>query len=323
VTSFLRPRHIPRQRRPLSKASAAILTDIDQTLAQADSPSLKSLRTRASDVPLAERGVDWAERVVKIYCRHRAKAQRCNFLITKIGDIRAKASETAKHTAFQDELLALTFPEILTLHGYILPLRNRDQSQVVDEVKQLMDLLTTLGFASFINSGTLLGAVREGALLGHDDDVDLAVLIEGATNRQLIDAFAELGQQLDASGALSKPVKFSKAIPVIKIELASSVLLDLFPIWVDDNRAFIWPYSYGELGAADVFPLTTLDVNGTTLPAPQHPEKMLALNYGEGWRSPDVHFAFPWKAARRKFARILRRYYWSRRWAAVVQKTKR
>ena len=176
MTSLLLPRLVPRQRKPLDEASWATLRAVDELL-QDKTLTYDTLRGRLNTVPKSQRGVDWAERVVKIYCCKLMKAQRCNALINNIGAIRQANGDTDKHIAFQDTLGRLTAPKILTLHGYTLPLRSMDQPTVIAEIKNLIRLLADLGYQSFINSGTLLGAVREQALLGHD--AELAILIEG------------------------------------------------------------------------------------------------------------------------------------------------
>lgn len=316
MTSLLRPRSIPRQTRALSPQSLEILRDLDDTLHDPDQSaalSYKELRTRLNTIPRAERGADWTESVVKLYCGKRMKAQRCNTLRNALGEIRQEAGQGAHHRAFCDELARLTAPYVLTLHGYTLPFRNRDQTEIVAELSKLVALLDTLGVESFINSGTLLGAVREGAFLGHDDDADLAIVVAGQTDSERMAAFVAMAQRLNAAGALSEPALLSKSMPVIKIELKSGVKVDLFPCWTEDDRIFIWPHTFGELQHADVFPLDAAVLNDAAFPAPKDAGKMLALNYGAGWRSPDAHFQFPWGEAKKKFQKVLRHYRHQRR----------
>ena len=39
-----------------------------------------------------------------------------------------------------------------------------------------------------------------------------------------------------------------------------------------------------------IVPLTELEFEGRMLPAPAHPDRMLAVSYGRGWRVPDPSF---------------------------------
>ena len=41
---------------------------------------------------------------------------------------------------------------------------------------------------------------------------------------------------------------------------------------------------------------------GARLLMPHDPERLLSLNYGEGWRVPDPLFQFDWPGARERFA---------------------
>jgi len=45
----------------------------------------------------------------------------------------------------------------------------------------------------------------------------------------------------------------------------------------------------------------------TQLPIPAKPEKMLAVNYGSGWREPNPYFVFPWSEAKQRFSPFLKR----------------
>ncbi len=320
MTSLLRPRNIPKQTKPLSQQSWDRLRALDAQLHGSAGLDEKSLRAALDEIPRAERGVDWAERVVKIYCKHRKKAQRCMTLNNKIRALRMAEGKADGFTAYLDELTVLTAPYVLTMHGFSLPFRNRDTGEVASELGRVFALLQELGIESFINSGTLLGAVREGTFLGHDDDADLAVLIDAPTDEALVSGLFSLGDRLNQTGALQTPALFSKRSPVIKIEMMSGVVVDLFPMWIRDDRVFIWPHTYGELHRDDVFPLASQNLNGVGFPAPCDPGKMLALNYGPGWRSPDAHFQFPWAAARKKFATVISHYKRRNRWAGLRRK---
>ncbi len=320
MTNPFRPRGIPKQTKPLSAQSWEQLRALDRLLLSEvgrDGTDYTSLRAMLDTIPRAERGVDWSERIVKIYCKHRIKAQRCVTLNKKIRTIREAEGKAAEFRCFLDELSGLTAPYVLTLHGYNLPFRNRDIKEVTAELHGIMGLLDGLGVQSFINSGTLLGAVRDGTFLGHDDDADLAVLIEGTNNEELVNALFDLGHRLNRAGVLQEPAAFSKGSPLIKIKLKTGVVVDLFPMWVRDGRVFIWPHTYGELHHDDVFPLGVQKLNNVAFAAPQDAQKMLALNYGEGWRSPDAHFQFPWNEAKRKFADFIGCYKRKRFWEQV------
>ena len=66
-------------------------------------------------------------------------------------------------------------------HDYGGSLGQHNRAALWQGVSDVMEMLKGLGLTVLQNSGTLLGAVREGDLLGHDDNIDLAVLISGRT----------------------------------------------------------------------------------------------------------------------------------------------
>lgn len=305
---LIRPRKLMTQRRPLSETSWSILRNVDQALADKEvvhSKGYRSLRAILSGVPHAERGVDWTERVVALYCAFEMKIPRCAALKIAIGDYRRARAETEAMDAFNKRLLQITAPKVLTGHGLQLPFSHRDQDEILKDLIELIDLLKTLGYEAFINSGTLLGAVREGGFLGHDDDADLAVLIDGQDDEEVVRSMLLLRDKLNECGKLLAPAWFHPKSPFLNVLVGSGIEVDLFPLWFRQERAYLMPHTYGELSRDDIFPLARQPLCGTDLPAPRHAEKMLAVNYGEGWRFPDPNYVFPWGEGKKRFASVL------------------
>lgn len=311
MPKLFRPREVPKQSRPLSARTWAILQEIDTLLLDREKRAQQSyaeIRRVLNRVPRAERGIDWTERVVALYCVKGMKTQRSAALKINIRAMRLEKEQNAELDEFLERLRKITAPYILTNHGLQLPFAHRDQDEVADDLIALFDLLKSLGYDAFINSGTLLGAVREGQFLGHDDDADLAVHLEGDTDADMINALDQLCGALNASGKLRRPAWYQKNGPILKVLVGSGVEVDLFPLWFRDGRAYIWPHTFGELTRDDIFPLGTQMLCGKPMPAPKDAEKMLALNYGEGWRHPDPDYFFPWDAAKQRFAAVLAAY---------------
>ncbi|MEL6682208.1 MAG: LicD family protein [Pseudomonadota bacterium] len=308
MPKLIRPRRPPVQKRPLSDTSWQVLHDIDALLLDRetrDQHSYKSIRRRLNSVPRAQRGLDWTERVVALYCVKGMRLRRCAALKINIRNRRMEQQEEAEFEAFAERLRQTIAPMVLTNHGMLLPFAHRDQDEVAQDLVDLFALLDRLGYPSFINSGTLLGAVREGAFLGHDDDADLAVLIDGATDEDVVTSLHKLCEDLNATGELLKPAWFHPKGPIVKVLVGSGVEVDLFPLWLRDNKAFIWPHTFADLTKDDIFPLSTQKLCGTEMPAPLDAEKMLAVNYGENWRVPDPDYFFPWGEAKLRFASVL------------------
>jgi len=323
MAQLIRPRTPPKQRRALSAKSWEILHKLDATLLDEDERKrrdYKSLRRELNQVPRAERGMDWTERVVALYCVKREKIGRSAALKINLRLARLEAGQTEELETFLARLRETIAPMVLTNHGLQLPFSNMNQDEIARDLLGVFDLLERLGYQSFINSGTLLGAVREGQFLGHDDDADLAVLLDAKTDEELPQRLEELLDALNSDGSLLKPAWYHKNGPVLKILVGSGIEVDLFPLWMREGKAHIWPHTYGDLNAEDIFPLSTQTLCGAEMPAPKNAEKMLELNYGKGWRQPDPDYYFPWNDAKLRFAKELAIFERGRKRPSVFSK---
>jgi SAM-dependent methyltransferase len=174
---------------------------------------------------------------------------------------------------------------------------------ILDETEKLITLARErLGIALFVTGGTLLGPVRDGAIMPHDDDADLAYLSRHLNPSDVVLESFELERLLKA--ASYETVRHSAGHLQLMFPggtLADSFYVDIFTYFTV-NGWFHGPFHARERAdKVPVFPLTTLDVNGRPLPAPASPELMLSAIYGPSWRTPDPAFRFvtPPAAARR------------------------
>jgi hypothetical protein len=151
--------------------------------------------------------------------------------------------------------------------------------------------ITRAGARAFLVDGTLLGAVREGAFIAHDRDVDVGVFIEEWSTK--------LPTEMQRSGFQMRRV-FGN--PDLGLEIAfrrQGLKLDVFFYYLDAETGqrfhAAWPkgqppirYEY------DAFDLTTLVFMGQKLLAPADPEAFLAAKYGPEWRTPVVEWDWRW-----------------------------
>ena len=175
-------------------------------------------------------------------------------------------------------------------------LDDHDESIVVrlldhaDEVRAL--LVDELGLDVFVTGGTLLGPVRDGHLIGHDDDVDFAWISRHTHPVEVAREGFELGRALRRAGF--DVVRHSPGHLQMHFEYRglSDHYVDVFAGWFADGW---WHQVFCIRHPAqreDLLPAIPLRVEDREEPAPRSPELHLEANYGPGWRVPDPAFRF-------------------------------
>ncbi|NQW16130.1 MAG: LicD family protein [Chloroflexi bacterium] len=148
---------------------------------------------------------------------------------------------------------------------------------VLKEVKQVLD---ERGLIFFLRHGTCLGAVRDKAFIGWDDDVDTGSVIgmHGLTEERIY-ATAEVFRQRDFD------------VEIIDSELHLSVDMKKSGIQFDwtcyriiDDSIYQWPAV--KIPTRLYEEPTEIDFLGETFHIPNPPEEYLELKYGPEWRTP-------------------------------------
>jgi hypothetical protein len=215
---------------------------------------------------------------------------------------RESRNEIDRFDIFETFLKASLKGDRLTNHGYQQPQFGEiDHSPIWGRVSEHIGFLQQHGYQVFLNSGTLLGVVRDGRLIDHDDDVDLAVILRADSAEGAVAEWSALRAELKTQGQLDEERMDSNAI--LKLIGEGDIHFDLFPAWFEGDDFYVYPHSFGDLTRQDVLPLSPCQHSGHMIPA--DPAKMLANNYGQGWQAPDPYFKFPWNAARKKFKAFL------------------
>ncbi|GAA1513426.1 SAM-dependent methyltransferase [Agromyces terreus] len=156
--------------------------------------------------------------------------------------------------------------------------------------------LADLGYTAAVTGGTLLGAVREGRILAHDDDIDLLVYLgEVAPPDVSIASYAlerrlrERGHEIIRHSDAHLQVIFADAATV---RPAPTVHVDLF-LGFHDRGVYNQPIAVrGRFAAEALLPLGEAVLEGETVPSVADGDAWLALCYGPSWRTPDPAFRF-------------------------------
>lgn len=195
--------------------------------------------------------------------------------------------------------------------------------RLVDAMEVVLDDLRELGYTAAITGGTLLGAIREGHILAHDDDIDLLVYLGevgppdvSIASYALERSIRERGHEVIRHSDAHLQIMFEE--PVGRGLPAADVHVDLF-LGFHDRGVYSQPIAVrGTLDPALLLPLTEVDLEGVAVPSVADGDAWLALCYGDGWRTPDPGFRFRTPSAtRRRFENWfgvydLNRDFWER-----------
>ncbi|MGN6129856.1 MAG: hypothetical protein ACTHOK_05895, partial [Nocardioidaceae bacterium] len=164
---------------------------------------------------------------------------------------------------------------------------------LLDSIEEVLAALGKAGIEPFIAYGTLLGAVREGQLIGHDSDADLGYVSRHTHPADVVResfalqrALAEMGYPITRYSGI--------AFKVDVVEADGSIRgLDVFGGFLSEDG---YLYLMGEIRTPFqrdwIFPLGTTVLEGRELPAPADTDRFLTATYGPSWRVPDPAYVF-------------------------------
>lgn len=199
------------------------------------------------------------------------------------------------------------------------------QDRVINAAAELAALMDRWGYPTYIVGGTLLGAMRSGDLLAHDDDIDLAFWCRRSDPQDVALVTFELERQLVAEG--HTVVRHSHAhleVVFFTPEGGTDCYIDIFAGFHTEDGLYNQPFALrGELAVSDLLPTRPVEVRGVALPAPAVPEAWLSFAYGPKWAVPDPSFRFEVpRSTRRRFANSFgvfnrQRVFWEKSWQQV------
>ncbi len=165
----------------------------------------------------------------------------------------------------------------------------------------ISDLRDRIGIDAHVSYGCLLGAVRDGHMIGHDSDADLAYLSHWTHPADIVRESFRMERELRALGW--KVVRMSGADLKLFLPLPDGrvVHIDVFGAFHVEDTFYQLGSRSGQLDRDSLTPAATVTLEGVELAAPADPEAVLEFLYGDGWRIPDPSFSAvdPWTGTRR------------------------
>lgn len=206
---------------------------------------------------------------------------------------------------------------------------NGVRDRLLTNARKLADLMEGWGYPIYMVGGNLLGAMRNGGLLPHDDDIDFAFLSDATTDLEAGEVSYDLRRKLEGAGYTAIVLSLAQIQVTFFTDAGETDhYIDIFTGYHTQDGLYNQPFALrGELARETLVPTTTMSVDGVELPAPAVPEAWLEFAYGKNWRVPDpsFHFVSP-RATRRRFDNHFgvfnrQRVYWEKHYEKFTERT--
>lgn len=164
------------------------------------------------------------------------------------------------------------------------------RKHVVEGARKALEDLRAHGYDAHLSYGCLLGAVREGAMIGHDSDADLAYISPFTTPAQVILESYAMERTMRRLGWSVVRMSGADLKLMHKLPDGRVVHIDIFGGFHVGDTFYLLGGRSGKVPRTALTPASTVVLEGVELPAPADPEAVLAFLYGPSWRTPDPAF---------------------------------
>jgi len=167
--------------------------------------------------------------------------------------------------------------------GSVEPMDIDSATKVLKEIKKIMD---NAGVTFFLRQGTCLGAIRDGALIPWDDDIDLGSVIglHGLVEKSVEPVVATLRE----SGYITRTEFLDHCLHVVMVKSSIRIEWRCYRVFGDS----IYQYPAVKTPVSLFTNLKEIHLVGEELKVPNPPEEYLRLKYGEDWMTPKQSGSF-------------------------------
>lgn len=170
--------------------------------------------------------------------------------------------------------------------------KNDDWKQEISTLfeRAKKDVKDKFGYDLFPTYGTMLGAIREGDFIGHDNDFDSVYISRETSSEKVRQEFVDICEFLIDEGysVFSKKTHIWVRVPDTRYKF------DIFYSYFTPEGKYKLSYGYHgeELQKSDeFFELVDHKINDLTIQIPKNSEKMLGQIFGNDWRIPNPGFS--------------------------------
>ncbi len=179
-------------------------------------------------------------------------------------------------------------------HGILRPFGywgEEEKKKYLQCASQVVEALSEISPYVCLGFGFVLGYVRDGDLIAHDDDVDILLAFDRSDVDSIPGALRKMEEHLSSAGYM---VEGQHLFSHRWVRKAGGKNMDVFVGIREDSRISWYPSARGGLLVDDVFPALKTEIYGTECRLPRNPLSYLNATYGDNWRSPDPDFNHPW-----------------------------
>ena len=142
----------------------------------------------------------------------------------------------------------------------------------------------------WMSFGTLLGAARDGRVIGHDSDIDVNYLSERATPAEMAGELWQIARALRRDGLEVQHRSASFVTVRFDVPDGGEGNLDVYTCFYVEDRLHETATVRSVVPRDAILPLRQMEFEGHQLPAPADPGQLLAVSYGPRWQVPDPSF---------------------------------